>query len=229
MAASYLTGALIGGARGAIKGATQTQGGFVDKLKGAANQAGKESMIGGGIGAAAAGVGGMVSDLGAGGDVAASADAAPAATEPTVGGDEFSEPTRPDAAQLDQMQQDTQTGAWDPNQSVDPEAGANAGLPDPYDPANSVDPDLGPEADANAGLPDPYDPANSQEPMSEPTRPGEVRGIGADGQEYTRAEGEPAPGTEKKSFGQKFKDFFKPSTTPRELPTSMPQKMSMRR
>ena len=220
MASSYLTGALIGGVRGAIKGATGTEGGFVDKLKGAANQAGKESMIGGGIGAAAAGVGGMISDLGVGGDVAANADAASPAAEPTVGGDEFSEPTRPDADELAQMQADTGM--------QDPEANANAGLPDPYDPANSEAPS-DPEANANAGLPDPYDPANSEAPMQEPTRPddGTTRGINPDGSEYTKdADGNAVDGqqaTDKKGFGQKFKDFFKPSETPRKLPTRVPQ------
>ena len=227
MASAYLTGALIGGVRGAIKGATSTEGGFVDKLKGAANQAGKDSMIGGGLAAAGAGMAGAVGDLAAGGaDLAGGAGDAANAVEPTVGGDEFSEPTRPDAAELDQMQQDTKTGAWDPNQSVDPEANANADLPNPYDPANSAN--QANSADPSGGMKDQMTPPDEDEQLSNPTRPGEVRGIGADGQEYTRAEGEPAPGTEKKSFGQKFKDFFKPAQTQPGEPTAF-QKMRMRR
>ena len=84
MASAYLTGALIGGVRGAIKGATSTEGGFVDKLKGAANQAGKDSMIGGGLAAAGAGMAGAVGDLAAGSaDLASGAGDAANAVEPT--------------------------------------------------------------------------------------------------------------------------------------------------
>ena len=226
MASAYLTGALIGGVRGAIKGATSTEGGFVDKLKGAANQAGKDSMIGGGLAAAGAGMAGAVGDLAAGASDLASGAGDAANSGPTIGGDEFSEPTRPDAAELDQMQQDTKTGDWDPNQSFDPEANANADLPNPYDPANSDN--QANSADPSGGMKDQMTPPDEGEQLSNPTRPDQVKGIGADGQEYTRAEGEPAPGTEKKSFSQKFKDFFKPSQSQPGDPTTF-QKMRMRR
>ena len=82
MAFSYLVGGLVGGAKGAIQGATQTQGGFVDKLKGAANQAGADSMKAGGLAAAASGIGQMASDA------TASAGAPPAAEPSGVAGPE---------------------------------------------------------------------------------------------------------------------------------------------
>ena len=63
MAFSYLVGGLVGGTRGAIKGATQTQGGFMDKLKGAANQAGADYMKAGGLAAAASGIGQAAGDM----------------------------------------------------------------------------------------------------------------------------------------------------------------------
>ena len=64
-ATRYLTGALIGGVRGAVKGATGTEGGFTDKLKGAANQAGADSIKGGAIGAVAGAAGDAVAGVGA--------------------------------------------------------------------------------------------------------------------------------------------------------------------
>ena len=65
--------------------------------------------------------------------------------------------------------------------------------------------------------------------MQEPTRPdaGTTRGINPDGSEYTKdADGNAVDGqqaTDKKGFGQKFKDFFKASETPRKLPTRVSQ------
>ena len=64
-ATRYLTGALIGGVRGAVKGATGTEGGFTDKLKGAANQAGADSIKGGAIGTIAGAAGDAVAGVGA--------------------------------------------------------------------------------------------------------------------------------------------------------------------
>ena len=103
MAFSYLVGGLVGGAKGAIQGATQTQGGFVDKLKGAANQAGADSMKAGGLAAAASGIGQMASNA-AGGAPSTGGEVADAGG--TQGGEEFVEPTRPT---LDQLKQ---TGAY---------------------------------------------------------------------------------------------------------------------
>jgi hypothetical protein len=86
-ATRYLTGALIGGVRGAVKGATGTEGGFTDKLKGAANQAGADSIKGGAIGAVAGAAGDAV-----GGVMGGAADTAAAGEVPSIG----SEPYQPE-------------------------------------------------------------------------------------------------------------------------------------
>ena len=86
-ATRYLTGALIGGVRGAVKGATGTEGGFTDKLKGAANQAGADSIKGGAIGAVAGAAGDAVGSV-----MGGAADTAAAGEVPSIG----SEPYQPE-------------------------------------------------------------------------------------------------------------------------------------
>ena len=85
IATKYLTGALIAGAAGAIKGAKGTEGGFKDKLKGAAAGAGKASMKGGALstvaGLAGNAMGGMMGDAEA---TAAAGEVPSAAAEPYV-------------------------------------------------------------------------------------------------------------------------------------------------
>jgi hypothetical protein len=105
---------LVGGAKGAIQGATQTQGGFVDKLKGAANQAGADSMKAGGLAAAASGIGQMASNAAAGGAPGTGGEVAD--TGGAQGGEEFVEPTRPTPEELKQMKIDSgmTPGGMDP-------------------------------------------------------------------------------------------------------------------
>jgi len=129
MAFSYLVGGLVGGAKGAIQGATQTQGGFVDKLKGAANQAGADSMKAGGLAAAASGIGQMASNAAAGAAPSTGGEVADAGSG-TQGGEEFVEPTRPTPDQLKQMNIDAgiTPGGMDPGTgtSVDDISDADA-------------------------------------------------------------------------------------------------------
>lgn len=84
-ATRYLTGALMGGVRGAIKGAKGTEGGMMDKFKGAANQAGADSMKGGAVGMVAGAAGDAVgSVMGGAADTAAAGEVPSAAAEPYV-------------------------------------------------------------------------------------------------------------------------------------------------
>jgi len=84
-ATRYLTGALMGGVRGAIKGAKGTEGGMMDKFKGAANQAGADSMKGGAVGIAAGMAGDAVgSVMGGAANAAADGQVPSAAAEPYV-------------------------------------------------------------------------------------------------------------------------------------------------
>ena len=84
-ATRYLTGALMGGVRGAIKGAKGTEGGMMDKFKGAANQAGADSMKGGAVGMVAGAAGDAVgSVMGGAANAAADGEVPSAAAEPYV-------------------------------------------------------------------------------------------------------------------------------------------------
>ena len=84
-ATRYLTGALMGGVRGAIKGAKGTEGGMMDKFKGAANQAGADSMKGGAVGMVAGAAGDAVgSVMGGAANAAADGQVPSAAAEPYV-------------------------------------------------------------------------------------------------------------------------------------------------
>ena len=84
-ATRYLTGALMGGVRGAIKGAKGTEGGMMDKFKGAANQAGADSMKGGAVGMVAGAAGDAVgSVMGGAANAAADGQIPSAAAEPYV-------------------------------------------------------------------------------------------------------------------------------------------------
>ena len=61
LAFSYLVGGLAGGVKGAMQGFNQTQGSFGDKVKGAINKAGTDSMKAGGLATVASGIGQMAS------------------------------------------------------------------------------------------------------------------------------------------------------------------------
>ena len=85
MATKYLTGGLIAGAAGAIKGAKGTEGGFTDKLKGAAAGAGKASMKGGALSTVAGMAGNAVGNVMGDAEATAAAGEVPsAAAEPYV-------------------------------------------------------------------------------------------------------------------------------------------------
>jgi len=188
MAFSYLVGGLVGGAKGAIQGATQTQGGFVDKLKGAANQAGADSMKAGGLAAAASGIGQMASNA-AGGAPSTGGEVADAGG--TQGGEEFVEPTRPTPDQLKQMNID---------------AGVTPGGMDPAT-GTSVD-DIS-DADAAA--------FNAANPEPETSAAGPVGPAGPAGQEQLPYDPDQEAGVFQRSgVDQYHRDEFEKSLSPRE-------------
>ena len=189
MAFSYLVGGLVGGAKGAIQGATQTQGGFVDKLKGAANQAGADSMKAGGLAAAASGIGQMASNAAAGGAPSTGGEVADAGG--TQGGEEFVEPTRPTPDQLKQMNID-------------------AGItPGGMDPATGTSVDDISDADAAA--------FNAANPEPVTSAAGPVGPAGPAGQEQLPYDPDQEAGVFQRSgVDQYHRDEFEKSLSPRE-------------
>ena len=210
-ATRYLTGALIGGVRGAVKGATGTEGGFTDKLKGAANQAGADSIKGGAIGAVAGAAGDAVGNV-----MSGAANTAAGGEVPSIG----AEPYQPEP-----MDQTSDYGG-------NPEDYSAGGQSDMETPGGGFDAETG---QSNMDMSDEEAAAfNASQPMSDE----EFANLPTDGRGYqeptatSAAEAEAGVGTidpvtgkeieaidpdDKPGFMQKMKSLLPGGTKPREV------------